>query len=391
MSDDAITAETASEKPSPFPDARQLLRSVIPAFLLSRALVWLAGAGYFAAREPVIGTALFSARTWQKVYESITGWDGDWYIAAATRGYGIAGTNPDGQSTAPFFPLLPGLIKAGTYLGMSPEVTGLLVTSLAFLACLALLYILAWQKGGDAMARRATWLAAFSPFAFVFSMIYPDGIFMAASLGAFLLVRRDRWFWAALVAVPAALVRPNGFVLALALGYAAWMRGGELRERLVRLIPMGLSIAALAGWILALHALSGNGLAFISSKAAWEELAVWDAIPATINLLTGGSGRTLPVAAAVHLLLAGLGGFVLVAGRKIYDRGWGLFCILVMAAPAALGIIGLARYMVALFPLYIALTFLVDEGGRAERWLIYGTGLATPVILAGVFMGRLVP
>lgn len=391
MSDDAITADQASETRSSLCDGRQLLRSVIPAFLLSRALVWLAGAGYFASRESVIGTALFSGRTWQKVYESITGWDGQWYIAAATRGYGIAGTNPDGQSTTPFFPLLPGLIKAGAYIGLSPGVTGLLIANLAFLTCLAFLYLLAWEKGGDSMARRATWFAAFSPFAFVFSMIYPDGIFMAASLAAFLLVRRDRWFWAALVAVPAALVRPNGFVLAFALGYAAWMRGGELKERLMRLIPLGLPLVAVFGWILALQYMSGNGLAFISSKAAWAELAIWDAIPATVNLLTGRSGQTLPVAAATHLVLAGLGGYVLIAGRKIYDRGWGLFCILVMAAPAVLGIIGLARYMVALFPIYIALAFLVEEGGKAERWLIYGTGLATPVILAGVFMGRLVP
>lgn len=391
MSDDATTVDLELETPSSVPDARQLLKSVIPAFLISRALVWLAGAGYFASREPVIGTALFSERTWQKVYESITGWDGQWYIAAATRGYGIAGTNPDGQSTAPFFPLLPGLIKAGTYIGLSPGATGLLIANLAFLACLALLYVLAWEKGGGSMARRATWFVAFSPFSFVFSMIYPDGIFMAASLGAFLLVRRDRWFWAALVAVPAALVRPNGFVLAFALGYAAWMRGGELKERLMRLIPLGLPLAGIAGWILILQAISGNGLAFISSKAAWVELAIWDAIPATINLLTNGSGQTLPVAAAVHLVLAALGGYVLIAARKSYDRGWGLFCILVMAAPAVLGIIGLARYMVALFPLYIALTFLVEEGGRVERWLVYGTGLATPVILAGVFMGRLVP
>ncbi|RIK04555.1 MAG: hypothetical protein DCC49_13295 [Acidobacteria bacterium] len=391
MSDDAITLEPERESPPPNPGAKKLLRSVIPAFLLSRVLIWIAGAGYFAAREPVIGTALFSRRTWQSVYHLVTGWDGQWYIAAATRGYGPSGVNPDGQSTAPFFPLLPGLIKAGGYLGLSPGLTGLLIASSAFFACLSLLFLLGWEKGGEVMARRVTWFAALSPFAFVFSMIYPDGIFMAASIGAFLLVRRERWLWAALAAVPAALVRPNGLVLAIALGYAAWTSGGDLKERLSRLIPLGLPAAAVTGWILALQAMSGNGFAFVSSKVAWNELAVWDAIPATVNLLTGGSGQTLPVAAAIHLALAGLGGYVLIAGRKIYDRGWGLYCVLVMAAPAVLGIIGLARYMIALFPLYIALADLVDEGGRAERWLIFGTGLATPVILAGVFMGRLVP
>lgn len=391
MSDLAITVDSEHETHSASPEPRQFLRTVVPAFLLSRLILVLAGAGYFASRESVIGLALFSERTWQKVYGSFTGWDGQWYIAAATRGYGVAGMNPDGQSTAPFFPLLPALIKAGTYFGLSPGAAGLLVANIGFVACLVLLYRLAWEKGGGSMARRATWLAAFSPFTFVFSMIYPDGIFLATSLAAFLLVRRDRWFWAALVAVPAALVRPNGFVLAFALGYAAWLRGGELKVRLIRLIPLGLPLLAVAGWILVLQSISGNGLAFISSKAAWAELAIWDTFPATINLISGNSGQTLPLAAALHLVLAGLGGYVIVSCRKIYDRGWGLFCILVIAAPAVLGIIGLARYMVALFPLYIALPFLVKEGGKAERWLIYGTGLATPVILVGVFTGRLVP
>lgn len=355
-------------------------------------MVWVAGAGFFAAREPVIGTALFSRGVWRQVYSSLIAWDGQWYVAAATRGYGSAGVNPDGQSTAPFFPLLPGLIKTLGVIKIPPGVAGLIVSAGAFLCCLLLLHGIAWRKGGESMARRATWFAAFSPFSFVFSMIYPDGVFMAASLGAFLLVRRERWVLAFVVAVPAALVRPNGFVLAIAIAYAAWRAGGEIRVRVARVIPVALPFSAVGGWVLALQSFSGDGFSFITSKSAWDELAIWDAVPATVNLLTGATGgRPLPVAAVIHLGLAALGGVILVAGRQIYDRGWGVLCVLVLVGPAILGIIGLARYMAALFPLYLALAHLLKEGSKVERWLIYGAGLFTPVVLAGVFMGRLVP
>lgn len=385
-------ATLLNESDSQSPSRCQWFRTVVGAFLVSRILIILGGVEFFSLREEVVGTSLFSKKVWNQTFEALTAWDGQWYIAAATRGYGAAGVNPDGQSTAPFFPLLPISMKTLGTLGIPLSAAGLLIGAGAFFVALIMIYKIAWDKGGDVIARRAVWIAAFSPFSIVFSMIYPDGLFMAASAGAFLLVRRDRWIWAALPCVIAALARPNGLVLAISLGYVALRDSNSVSIKIRRLAALSSAFVAVGVWLLMLRSLTGTPFAFISSKAAWEEFAIWDVAPATYRLLTGATtGRPLPAAAILHLALGALGVYVLIVGRKKLDRGWGVFSALVLTGPAILGIVGVARYTVALFPIYVAAACMWEEGSRTERWVLYSAGALLAVLLAGIYSGRLIP
>src|SRR6185437_7712739 len=95
-----------------------------------------------------------------------------------------------------------------------------------FLVALAGVYRLASRRGGSRVAALAVWALALFPASFVFSMTYPSAIFLAASVWAFVLVEERHDLAAGLVVVAAALVRPNGLVVALALIVAVrtWRR-----------------------------------------------------------------------------------------------------------------------------------------------------------------------
>src|SRR5437868_3312918 len=93
----------------------------------------------------------------------------------------------------------------------------LLVAARAYGVAVAGVSRLASRRGGPRVAALSVWSLALFPASFVFSMTYPSAIFLAASVWAFVLVEEHHDLAAGLVAVGAALVRPNGLVLAVAL------------------------------------------------------------------------------------------------------------------------------------------------------------------------------
>lgn len=144
-------------------------------------------------------------------------WDALWYLGIARYGY----TSP--QSTA-FFPLYPlivgGLAAPGG--GAWVYAAGLLVSNLAFLGALFLLYLLAAGHFGEATALRAvTYLAVF-PTAFFTFAPYNESLFLFLSLACFLALERRRWALAGVMAGLAALTRSAGLLLVIPFAYAWW-------------------------------------------------------------------------------------------------------------------------------------------------------------------------
>src|SRR5829696_6137017 len=186
-------------------------RGVVAPWLLSRVVsivVLLA-----AVNDPSRGS---------RFEQVATRWDGACYLDIARNGYGPVDIP---FPKWPFFPLLPGLIRA--FSEVADDKTAIFVVNqLLFLVALAGVHRIASRHGGVTVARLATWSLALFPASFVFSMTYPSAIFLAASVWAFALAEDDHDLAAGLVAVGAALVRPNGAVLVIALIVAvrAWRR-----------------------------------------------------------------------------------------------------------------------------------------------------------------------
>jgi hypothetical protein len=254
-------------------------------------------------------------------------------------------------------------------------VTGLVVTHVAFLLALLGLHRIATRHVSAEAAALSVWAMALFPAAFVFSKPYPCSIFLACSVWAFLCVEDRRDFEAALLTIIAALARPNGLALALALVLA-------VRSRRRALLVAGPALAAVACWSLVLLSWTGDPLAFVHSKAAWPEVTL-------VDLFQGALSR--PDVAA-HALL----GFVCLASLAVMYRrlpaSWFVLVGLYVLPSLGFGIVGMGRYANSCFPVFVAIGALLAEVPRKVRAASLSASVVGLLTLGtAVAAGRVVP
>ena len=95
-------------------------------------------------------------------YTGLSKWDGAWYLQIARIGYGPEPTGAV-QTPWPFFPFLPGLLKAIDKVGLPDRGTMLILNELIFLVALAGVWRIARRHTGDGPARWAVWAIAAVP------------------------------------------------------------------------------------------------------------------------------------------------------------------------------------------------------------------------------------
>ena len=172
--------------------------------------------------------------------DQLTTWDGDWFIRVAQHGYSrpnaallaLLATRDHvyrpvfrAQIDAPFFPLLPALIRVAHEVGFGWRLGALLVANLASLAGVLALGALGVSLLGEEIGARAAVYLAVSPMAFVLAMVYSEGVALLCVCAAGALLARDRHGWAAAFGLLAALARPQGVLVAIPLLWMAWRRG----------------------------------------------------------------------------------------------------------------------------------------------------------------------
>ncbi|GAC1441804.1 MAG: membrane protein [Mycobacteriales bacterium] len=152
-------------------------------------------------------------------HNAVTAWeraDALWYLRIASQGY-----RADDGSAA-FFPLYPMLVRAVGYLtGRHWLLGAYLVSNLAMLAALLLLYRLTALEFGEARGRRVVVLACLFPTSFFLFAPYTESLFLALSVAAFYAARRSRWGLVAAMGALAALTRSPGVLLAPAVAVEA--------------------------------------------------------------------------------------------------------------------------------------------------------------------------
>lgn len=119
----------------------------------------------------------------------------------------------------PFFPLLPALIATiSTLLGLNQLWSGLIVTTLAFLAAQYFLYqLLLIDKKKTHYWLFLTILLLF-PTSVFYTAIYADGLFLALASATLLYSRQRKWLWASIFGALAGLARLNGLALIFVIG-----------------------------------------------------------------------------------------------------------------------------------------------------------------------------
>ena len=319
--------------------------------------------------------------------------DSGWYHSIATKGYFYAGA--DQQSSVAFFPAYPLSIRLLALVVRDAVVAGVLVT----LACGLLIAVLfhRWARPfvGERSARFGLVLLLAYPFAFYLGgVVYSDGLFLAAVLGSFVLLEKDRPLLAGLAGAVATAARPVGVAVCVALVLRLLEQRGVLSPRRA---PWRVDWAALRrlGWRDTGVLLSPLGLlAYMALLwARFDDPLAWTKVGGAAGWWRGTG---VDVVAKVHLwnlldaygldlvtfwlLVQGALSLVAFASVPAVVRrfGWGYGAYVVGVVGIAFittrDFIGMGRYVLVAFPVFAALGDSIlgwSSGAMAglRRWL----------------------
>ncbi len=197
-------------------------------------------------------------------------WDSLHYQQIATTGYDIQ-KGSFGDNVA-FFPLFPLAIRALMNLGLLFEVADTLLSNLAFLGALIVLFTWVEKRHGISAARWATAVLAWCPFSLFGTVIYTEGLFLLWSTAALYTFDNKQYFWAALWGALATATRAPGLALIPAFLMIAFLqRRGTIAYISGLLTGTGVLLYSLYCWFQ-----FGEPLAFILVQKAWQpEQAFW--------------------------------------------------------------------------------------------------------------------
>ena len=171
-------------------------------------------------------------------------WDSGHFTAIASNGY-------DAAWRTAFFPLFPLLERAGAFLTHDPFIAGLIISNLAGLGMLVVLYRLVQEDFDAQQALRTVLYFSVFPTAFFFAAAYNESLFLLLTLLSFYHMRRGNWWLAGLFGLLASLTRSAGIVLFLPFCYE-YLRQHQFSIKHIRFdsmsslgIPAGLGIFAL--------------------------------------------------------------------------------------------------------------------------------------------------
>jgi Mannosyltransferase (PIG-V) len=187
-----------------------------------------------------------------------------------------------------FFPLFPMLIRGIAFLFGNNGYTaiGMILSNLALLGALFVLYQIATDILGEQIGRRTLLYLCIFPTAFFFFAAYNESLFLFLTASSFLAMRRQKWWLAAILGFFAALTRTAGVLLVIPFLYELWISRESIissnqntfhkilstisRALPVFIIPVGILIYCIYCWKV-FH----NPLAFAAVQSHWDRHTTW--------------------------------------------------------------------------------------------------------------------
>jgi Gpi18-like mannosyltransferase len=314
-------------------------------------------------------------------------WDAPHYLDVALFGYTAydPGNLPmysklgDLDLFIVFHPLFPWATAVG--LAFLPElVAPIMVSAVASVAAVLLLYRLVAREFGERIGKRAAVFMLIFPTAYFLHIGYTESLFLALVLGSFLAARTDRWWLAGLLGGLAALTRVNGLILIPALAAEAWLQWARDRRWRAAWAGIGLVAVGFGGYLLVNYAVYGNPFEFlrIQNEHWFKSLAwPWDGIGGVFGWLENDDPENVVMYGVTELAAIGLGLAGTVVAALRFRPGWftwmtGNWLLFVSTS----FVLSVPRYALTMFPLFAWFAQLAER-----RWL--------GIVLGGVSAGLL--
>jgi hypothetical protein len=241
------------------------------ALIIKAAVLAFGVLSFEIANNEAIGSFSHMLSIWNR-------WDGHQYLLIAQHGYGAAG---DERLALVFFPLYPWLIRLVAIIVRDAVLSAFLVSTVASVVAGVALARLFAIDNPPRLARGAVWFLFIFPTSYFLHTDYSESLFLAFLLTAFLAARRERWLGAGVLGAFAALARPNGILLLLALAAEVLRKLWRTRRFDWRWLWIGVTALGFGVYLLVNYHVTGDPMAFLGlQREHWHDamVAPWNGI-----------------------------------------------------------------------------------------------------------------
>ncbi len=314
-------------------------------------------------------------------------WDSLHFVSIAEQGYA------DKIETV-WPPLYPLLTRAVATVITPTLLAGLLVSTLACWAALALLYLMVQEYWDEATARKTLVYLAFLPTSFFLVGAYTESIFLVLSLGCLYTYQKSKWIAAAALGMAAVLTRVQGVVLALPIAWDVLKdllqhRRPPLGQFVRRAAPGAAICLAFVGYFIYVHFGLGAAWPWQTQGAVWRQQLAWPWVGILGNL---SSITFSPIETNYPPFYRLLDLFLVCAAIVLLGMSWKKLPALfsVYAASQLLVIlskvdsqnqlVAAGRYLLVVFPVMVAAALTIPTAAR-RVWTVFSIGCQANVAI----------
>ncbi len=315
--------------------------------------LWLS-VGLFAAHQLI---ELLVAFAYHRHVLDVCYWDCKWYAGISLHGYAQTATAANHQANWAFFPLFPllvVLINAAT--SLSIPLVSVLLGKVLFLFAIYAFIEFSKRYSERVPPLCAGMIVALSPYALYGNTGYTEPLFLLLTCVFFVFLKDRRYLACGLVGALLSATRVPGIFVALP--YAIVVAQQFLpasREQKLEMVLGGLLIPlGLALFMLHLHAVTGDALAFIHVQKAWGR-----PLSNPWSVIVGGFAQ-----GKIHLIWALMSVLALAASLfLIFTRRLtlGLFSLFCTAIPLWTGLQSMPRYIWWQAPILLVLANVISR------------------------------
>jgi hypothetical protein len=272
--------------------------------------------------------------------------------------YDVNGTK--GYYLLHWFPLYPLLSKGVSSLtSLSIPYSQLVVSNLAFIVALYLLYKLIRIDEKEEFSRNVVALLVLLPTSFIFSAALSESLFLALAVASLYFARKQRWILAGVMGFLLALTHAEGFLMALPLLVEALQQYGidkrDIKKYIKPLIACATTVAGILIFMVYCWIRTKNPFAYVDSQKDLTGLKVGNPLIFLYHYLF--KFKTLVALGEVILVLS--------VWRKVR---WSyiaytltMIVVVLSISSKTAGIGSILRYVSVLFPVAIAAAYLAKN------------------------------
>jgi hypothetical protein len=338
-------------------------------FIITRITLTIIGVSSVKVLEPYqksVTTWHFSSSQVLNVWGV---WDTGWYLTIAEHGYTSRPHTQGmtaGQADIAFFPLYPLGIFLIQLITQNYFVSGLIISNICLLGSAVLLYKLMRLDYEEETARRGITYLFLFPTAFILSGVFSESLYLFLVLMCFFYFRRQKWLLVALASFLLALSRPLGvfIIIPLLYEYLSQIHFSFSKIKLSAAVIVAPPLVGLALFMFFNFKLTGDPLAFVHAQSGWGRSLVNPLGILGHNLLS----HDINTLFTVYFVLS-CSALLIYVAKKI-RTSYLIFAVYSIVVPLCSGLMSLPRYLVAVFPLSIALAICTKKNSFDQLLVI---------------------